>query len=121
VCDRLDARGGLGAFAHAAAPTASIGGVTLEAALSEARRAVAESGAAEAGGGGGGSGSSSEGQWQWGGEAERIAAGVMRSLAFERAFGGIGGGGGGACLGGGLREAEGDGADGAAATVAGAE
>jgi hypothetical protein len=88
ACDDLDARAGLGPLAFAAAPAAPIGGKSLESALAEARAALAEQGAGGDAGGGARA-------WQPGGVAERAAAGVMRALAFELAFGDNGGGGGG--------------------------
>lgn len=75
-----DGSGGLGAFAYAWAPAAAVGGVSLADALSLARSELAP----------GAAGASAA--WRWGGAAERVAAGVMRTLAFERAFGGGGGG-----------------------------
>lgn len=70
VCDDLDGRGARVPFAYAAAPAAAVGGVEAQAALAAARAAL------------GGSGSAA-----WAGSAGRVAAGVLRSLAFEAAFG----------------------------------
>ena len=100
VCEELDARGGsgsnnggdgLGAFAYAQAPAASVGGVTLERVLALARAEVAASKAASGAAAAPPAGPAAP--WRWGGDAERVAAGVMRALAFEHAFGAASGGG----------------------------
>jgi hypothetical protein len=83
ACDDLDARASLGPFAFAAAPPARVGGVSLREVLAAVR---AEMGPAGGGGGAGADG----GAWVWGGDAERAAAGVVRTLAFESSFGGGG-------------------------------
>jgi hypothetical protein len=70
VCADLDARGTCVPYAYAAAPAAPVGGVDARAALASVHAAL------------GGSNDTA-----WTGTAGRVAAGVVRSLAFERTFG----------------------------------
>jgi hypothetical protein len=106
ICADLDARAALGPFASAASPAASVAGVTLQDALARARLLLADArgggggrsvegcgGAAAGWEGSGGAGIGEEWRWDGAGEAEQLAAALLRTLAFQATFGGGGGGG----------------------------
>ena len=88
ACDNLDGRGGLGPFAYAAAPSGSVAGTVASDVLRSAHAALEDRNLSPAGAAGGGDdGRNDLACWQWGGDAERVAAGVLRTLAYQRIFG----------------------------------